>query len=94
MFGLSSTCYDVMFFVILLRRFISVKAIHTSKINPSSLRYQIMIIDMLNNYSLKYFSHYIIKFVYFIPIYYAINLDIVSSYMIFNYLYIGSIDLL
>ena len=59
------------------------KAIHIGKINLSCLRYQIMIIGMLNNYSPKYSSHYIIKFVYFIPIYYAINLDIVSCLTIY-----------
>ena len=40
------------------------------------------------------FSYYIIKFVGFMSIYYAINVDIVSSYMIFSNLYIKSIDLL
>ena len=53
-----------------------------------------MIISILNNWSHRNSSNYIIKFVSFIPIYYAINLDIVSSYMIFSYLYIESIDLL
>ena len=62
-----------------------------------SRRYHIMIINMLNNYSTKYSSHniikfvgirysshYIIKFVSFIPIYYAINFDIVFSFMLFS----------
>ena len=39
-------------------------------------------------------SGHIIKFVGFMPIYYTINLDIVSFCMIFNYLYIGYVDLL
>ena len=90
-FDLSSTCYDVMFFVILLRRFIFVGAIQTSKTDSISQIYQIMVVDMLNNRNHKYFSYYIIKFVDFIPIYYTINLDSVSSLMIFSNLYIGSI---
>ena len=44
---------------------------------------------MLNNLSFKYYSHYIIKFVSFILIYY-----IILSYIIFNYLNIETIDLL
>ena len=36
----------------------------------------------------------LIKFVSFISIYYVINLDIVSSYMDFSYLYYVSIDIL
>ena len=43
---------------------------------------------------LQYSSHYFIKFVCFMPIYYTINLDIVSSYLVFSYLYLESIDLL
>ena len=42
----------------------------------------------------RYFSNCFIKFICFIPIYYVVNLNIVSSYMLFNYLYIESIDLL
>ena len=38
---------------------------------------------MLKNWSHKYFSHYIIKFIGFMPIYLAINLDIVSSVYVF-----------
>ena len=90
-FDLSSTCYDVMFFVVLLKRFIFIDAIQTSKTDSISQIYQIMVIDMLNNRSHKYFSYYIIKFVGFITIYYIINLNIVSSLMNFSNLYIGSI---
>ena len=50
-------------------------------------------LNMLKNWSCKYSSHYFIKFVSFMLIYYTINLDIVSSCMVFNYLYLGSIDL-
>ena len=46
-----------------------------------------MVVNILNNWSRKYISHYIIKFVGFILIYYAINLNIVLSYMVFSYLY-------
>ena len=53
-----------------------------------------MVVSMLKNWSRIYSNHYIIKFVGFMPIYYTINLDIVSSYMVFSYLYLGSIDLL
>ena len=56
-------------------------------------KYQIMGIGMLKNYS-KYFSHYIIKVVGFILIHYAINLDIVSSFIGFSNFYHESIDLL
>ena len=44
--------------------------------------------------SRRYYSHYIIKFVCCMSVYYAINLDIVSSCMVFRYLYLGSINLL
>ena len=42
-----------------------------------------MIVSMLQNWSHKYFSHHsIIKFVCFEPIYYVINLGVVSFSMI------------
>ena len=82
MFYLSSVCYDMMLFVILLSYFICVEMIHTSKADSISRKYQIMVINMLKNYSRKYYSHYIIKFVGFILIYYVINLNIVSSLII------------
>ena len=47
-----------------------------------------MVVYMLKNWSRKYSSYYIIKFISFIPIYYGINLDIVSSFMVFSNLYI------
>ena len=68
--------------------------IQIGKADLISRRYQIMLVNMLNNWSRTYSSHYIIKFVSFISIYYTINLDIVSSYMVFSYLYLGSINLL
>ena len=59
-----------------------------------SRRYQIIVVSMLKNKSCRYFSCYIIKFVGFMPSYYAINLDIVPSCMVFNNLSLGSINLL
>ena len=53
-----------------------------------------MVVNMLKKWSRKYFSHYIIKFVDFMSIYYTINLNIVSLCMIFSYLYLGFIVLL
>ena len=44
-----------------------------------------MVVGMLQNLSHRYFSYYsIIKFVSFELIYYAINLGVISSSMIFN----------
>ena len=41
-----------------------------------------MIINKLKNRNLRYSSHYIIKFVRFMLIYYAINLYIISYFMV------------
>ena len=94
-------------FVVILRRFIYEGTIQTSKIDSISQIYQIMVVSMLKNLSRRYYSHYIIKFVSFMliyyvininiiymPIYYAIKMNIVSIFMVFSNLYIGSIDLL
>ena len=59
-----------------------------------SPRYRIMVINISKNWNYRYYNHYIIKFVGFVTIYYTINLDIVSSYMVFSYLYFESINLL
>ena len=83
---------DVFYF--LLRYFICVRATQTSTSVLISRRYRIMIVSMLKNWSLRYYSHYIIKFVTFITIYYVINLNTTSFYMVFNNLCFGSIDLL
>ena len=56
--------------------------------------YQIIVISMFKNWSRTYSNYHIIKFEGFISIYYVINLIIVSSCMIFIYLYLGSMDLL
>ena len=77
-------------FVVLLWRFIYVKAIQIGKIYLINQIYQIMVVSMLKNWS---YSHYFIKFICFMSIYYIINLDIVSSCMIFSYLYLGFINL-
>ena len=72
-FGLLLACYDVMLFVVLLRHFIFIGATQTSKADLISPRSQIMVVGMLKNLSHKYCSHYIIKCLDFISIYYAIN---------------------
>ena len=41
-----------------------------------------MVVGMLKNRSSRYSSHYIIEFVGFVSIYYALNLNIVSSCMV------------
>ena len=51
MFDLSSIYYDVMFFIILLRCFICVRAIQTNKANSISQSYQFMVVSILNNWS-------------------------------------------
>ena len=83
----------MMFFVILLQYFVYVRAIKTSIANSINQRYHIMVVSMLKNWSRRFSSHYIIKFVGFMPIYYAINLDIVSLFTVFSNLYLRSIDL-
>ena len=83
------TSYDVVFFVVLLRRFIYMMMIQIDKTDSISR----MIIYMLKNLSRRYSNYYIIKFISFILIYYGINLDIISSFMVFNNLYIPYIDL-
>ena len=93
-FGLSSVCYYVVLFIVLWRRFICVKTIQISKTDLISQRYQIMIVNMLKNWSRRYSSHYIIKIIGFMQFYYAINLGIVSSCIVFSYLYLEFIDLL
>ena len=67
-----------MFFIVLLRCFIYMRVIHTDKADSISR----MVVYMLKNWSKKYSSYYIIKFISFIPIYYDINLDIVLSFMV------------
>ena len=84
---------DMVLFIVLLRYFTCVGAIHTNKTNLINRRYQIMVFNMLKK-SYRYSSHYFIKFVGFMSIYYAINLDIFSLCMVFNYLYLEYIDLL
>ena len=92
--GLLSACYNVVFFVVLLQHFIYVGAIEIDKAYSISRRYHITIINMLKNWSHRYYDYYIIKFIGFIPIYYAINLNIVSYFMVFSNMYFGFINLL
>ena len=87
-FGLLSVYYDVVLFVILLWRFICVKVIRIGKTDLIRQRYQILVVSLLKNWSRRYSSHYITKFEGFMSIYHAINLDIVSLYMVFSYLYL------
>ena len=68
--------------------------IQTGKTDSIYRIYQIMIVNMLNNWNSKYSSHFIIKFIGFMSIYYDINLDSVLSIIVFNNLYLGFIDLL
>ena len=84
MWYFSSYCCDALF----------CEAIRTNKAYSIDQRYQIMVISVLKNWSRIYYSHYIIKFVSFMPIHYTINLYIVSLCMVFSKLYFGSIDLL
>ena len=69
--------------------FFCVRTIQIGKVDLINRRYQIMFVSMLKNWNRRYSSYYIIKFVVFIPIYYVINLNIVSSYMVSSYLYLG-----
>ena len=70
------------------------RTIQTGKEDLISRRYQIIIVSMLKNKNCRYSSYYFIKFVGIISIYYTINLDIIPSFMVFNFLDLGSIDLL
>ena len=72
----------MMFFIVLLQHFACVRAIQTSKVDLISRRYHIMAVSMFKNWSRRFYSYYIIKFVGFMLIYYTINLDIVSSFAI------------
>ena len=53
-----------------------------------------MVFNTLKNWSRGYSSHYNVKFVGFMLNYHAININVVSSFMVFSNLYLGSIDLL
>ena len=68
--------------------------IQIGKTNWISRRYEIMIVSILKNLNHIYSSHYIIKFVDFMSIYYVMNLNIVSLFMVFRNLYLESINLL
>ena len=76
----SSSCFNTLFVC---------RVIQIGKTTLISRIYHIMIVNKLKNRSRRYYSHYIIKFIGFMSIYYVINLDIVSSCMVFSNLYIS-----
>ena len=49
------------------------RVIQTGKVNTISLRFQIIVVSILKNMNHGYFSHYIIKFLSFMPIYFTID---------------------
>ena len=54
--------------------------------NNKKLQIKIMVVDIVQNFIHMYYSYYkIIKSVDFKSIYYAINLNIVLSFRVFNY---------
>ena len=80
-FGLSLSYYGVWFVIDAFRRFVTVFYLCWSDLDRQSgfdqSKYHIMVISILKNGSCKYFGHYIIKFVGFMSIHYAINLYII-----------------
>ena len=70
------------------------RAIQIGIVDSINRNYQIMIVSILKNLSHRYSSHCIIKFVYFMRSYHVINLDIVSSFMVFSNSYLRSFNLL
>ena len=70
------------------------RAIQTSKTDSINKKYQIMIVNILNNQGHRYSNQYIIKFVSFMSIYNTINLDIILSFIVLSNLYFRYIDLL
>ena len=49
MLGLLSAYYDIVLFIVLLRRFICVRVIQIDKADLISQRYQIIVVNMLKN---------------------------------------------
>ena len=87
---LSSSYCSIWFIVDLLRHgsfcrliatFYLCGAIQIGKGNSIGERYQIMVVNMLKNWNRRYSIHCSTKFLGFMPIYYAINPDIVSSFV-------------
>ena len=78
----------------LIAMFYFIEAIQRSKTNSINRKYRIMIINILKNQSRRYYNNYIIKFIGFISIYYAINLNIILFFISYSNLYLASIDLL
>ena len=73
-----------MFFVIFLQFFFIFlyRAIKIDKMDSINRKYKIMVVNILKNLSQIYYNHHSITFIKFIPIYYVINLDIISSFII------------
>ena len=72
-------CYDMVAFYLCKGDSDRQSRFDRSKISNNGRQY----VEEHENWSRKYSSHYFIKFVGFIPIYYIINLDIVLSCMVF-----------
>ena len=81
-----SSLYDGLIFRHLMAKLSNIWVIQTIKHIRSDIKTnQIMIVNMLQNWSHMYSSHYmIIKYVSFKPIHYVINLNIVSFFKVFN----------
>ena len=58
------------------------RSIKIDKTDSISRIYQIMIVSILKNRNQKYYSYFIIKFVGFMLIYYDINFDIISWFLV------------
>ena len=89
--------YNVWFIIILLPHgalpcFIVTFYLYEDDSNKKKRTRSVMVIGILKNLSYRYSSHYIIKILGFILIYYVINLDIVLYF--FSNLYFKSIELL
>ena len=71
-----------------------VLAIHMAKFDPIESSYQILFIGMLQIWTFRYSKHFwIIKFVDLEPILFSINLDVASSFKVFNtFDFVFSID--
>ena len=91
--------YCGVWFIRLLRRgafcrLVAVFYLCGSNSNKESEFGKIMVLGILKNGSRGYFSHYIIKIIGFMSIYFVINLDIVSLFMVFSNLNLESINVL
>ena len=62
--------------------------------NNANLINQIMVVSMLKNWSCRYSSHYFIKICRLYADLLCYELGYCLSYMVFSYLYLGSINIL